>query len=51
MRADIVDRVLLIPPDSMKKFNTNVCSYFKRKARTKLLAPVAVRFGRATLAD
>lgn len=50
MRADIVDRVLLILPDSMRKL-VQMFIHILREARTKLLASVVVRFGRATLAD
>lgn len=50
MRADIVDRVLLILPDSMRKLIQMFVDIL-REARTKLLASVVVRFGRATLAD
>lgn len=44
MRADIVDRVLLILPDSMRKL-IQMFVHILREARTKLLASVAVRFG------
>lgn len=50
MSADIVDRVLLILPDSMKKL-IQMFVHIQRAARTKVLALVVVRFGRATLAD
>lgn len=50
MRADIVDRVLLILPDSMRKL-IQMFVHILGEARTKLLASVVVRFRRATLAD